>query len=48
MAGAVDVIGSPLGKLGGSMIGQILIFGVDSLAAATLHKLLADQFEDAI
>jgi len=32
---AVDVIGNPLGKSGGSMIQQILIFGVGSLAAAT-------------
>lgn len=32
---AVDVIGNPLGKSGGSMIQQILIFAVGSLAAAT-------------
>ena len=32
---AVDVVGNPLGKSGGSMIQQILIFGVGSLAAAT-------------
>jgi len=32
---AVDVIGNPLGKSGGSMIQQLLIFGVGSLAAAT-------------
>jgi len=32
---AVDVIGNPLGKSGGSFIQQILIFGVGSLAAAT-------------
>lgn len=32
---AVDVIGNPLGKSGGSMIQQVLIFGVGSLAAAT-------------
>jgi len=32
---AVDVIGNPLGKSGGSLIQQILIFGVGSLAAAT-------------
>lgn len=28
-------IGNPLGKSGGSLIQQILIFGVGSLAAAT-------------
>jgi len=32
---AVDVVGNPLGKSGGAMIQQILIFGVGSLAAAT-------------
>lgn len=32
---AVDVIGNPLGKSGGSMIQQLLIFGVGSLTAAT-------------
>jgi len=32
---AVDVVGNPLGKSGGSLIQQILIFGVGSLAAAT-------------
>merc|ERR1712086_402201 len=32
---AVDVIGNPLGKSGGSLVQQILIFGVGSLAAAT-------------
>lgn len=32
---AVDVVGNPLGKSGGSMIQQILIFGVGSLTAAT-------------
>ncbi|GFH57937.1 hypothetical protein CTEN210_14413 [Chaetoceros tenuissimus] len=32
---AVDVVGNPLGKSGGSMVQQILIFGVGSLAAAT-------------
>lgn len=32
---AVDVIGNPLGKSGGSLIQQALIFGVGSLAAAT-------------
>jgi AAA family ATP:ADP antiporter len=32
---AIDVIGNPLGKSGGSLIQQILIFGVGSLAAAT-------------
>lgn len=32
---AVDVIGNPLGKSGGSMIQQVLIFAVGSLAAAT-------------
>lgn len=32
---AVDVVGNPLGKSGGSMIQQILIFGVGSLGAAT-------------
>ena len=32
---AVEVIGNPLGKSGGSFIQQILIFGVGSLAAAT-------------
>mmetsp|Transcript_30165 Transcript_30165/g.56966 ORF Transcript_30165/g.56966 Transcript_30165/m.56966 type:complete len:583 (-) Transcript_30165:93-1841(-) len=32
---AVDVVGNPLGKSGGALIQQILIFGVGSLAAAT-------------
>lgn len=32
---AVDVIGNPLGKSGGSLIQQILIFGVGSLSMAT-------------
>jgi len=32
---AVDVIGNPLGKSGGSLIQQFLIFSVGSLAAAT-------------
>lgn len=32
---AIDVIGNPLGKSGGSFIQQILIFGLGSLAAST-------------
>jgi len=32
---AIDVIGNPLGKSGGALIQQALIFGVGSLAAAT-------------
>jgi len=32
---AVDVIGNPLGKSGGSLIQQVLIFAVGSLAVAT-------------
>ena len=32
---AIDVVGNPLGKSGGALIQQILIFGVGSLAAAT-------------
>lgn len=32
---AVEVIGNPLGKSGGSLIQQVLIFAVGSLAAAT-------------
>lgn len=32
---AIDVIGNPLGKSGGALIQQILIFGVGSLGAAT-------------
>merc|ERR1712232_1355025 len=32
---AIDVIGNPLGKSGGALIQQVLIFGVGSLAAAT-------------
>lgn len=32
---AIDVVGNPLGKSGGAMIQQILIFGVGSLAAST-------------
>lgn len=32
---AIDVIGNPLGKSGGSLIQQLLIFAVGSLAAAT-------------
>ena len=31
----MDVVGNPLGKSGGALIQQILIFGVGSLAAAT-------------
>ncbi len=32
---AVDVVGNPLGKSGGSMIQQVLIFALGSLSAAT-------------
>ncbi len=32
---AVDVVGNPLGKSGGALIQQVLIFSVGSLAAAT-------------
>jgi len=32
---AIDVIGNPLGKSGGALIQQVLIFGVGSLATAT-------------
>ena len=32
---AIDVIGNPLGKSGGAMIQQVLIFAVGSLAAST-------------
>ena len=32
---AIDVIGNPLGKSGGSLIQQALIFGLGSLAVAT-------------
>ena len=32
---AVDVIGNPLGKSGGSFIQQFMIFGFGSLAAST-------------
>lgn len=32
---AIDVVGNPLGKSGGALIQQILIFGVGSLSAAT-------------
>jgi AAA family ATP:ADP antiporter len=32
---AIDVIGNPLGKSGGALIQQILIFAVGSLSAAT-------------
>ena len=32
---AIDVVGNPLGKSGGAMVQQILIFAVGSLAAAT-------------
>lgn len=32
---AIDVVGNPLGKSGGSLIQQILIFAVGSLSAAT-------------
>jgi AAA family ATP:ADP antiporter len=32
---AIDVVGNPLGKSGGALIQQVLIFGVGSLAAAT-------------
>ena len=36
---AVEVVGNPLGKSGGSLIQQLLIFGVGSLAAATPVRL---------
>ncbi len=39
---AIDVVGNPLGKSGGAMIQQILIFGVGSLAAATPVRLLSN------
>lgn len=32
---AIDVVGNPLGKSGGALIQQVLIFGVGSLVAAT-------------
>lgn len=32
---AIDVVGNPLGKSGGALIQQFLIFGVGSLVAAT-------------
>jgi AAA family ATP:ADP antiporter len=32
---AIDVIGNPLGKSGGALIQQVLIFGVGSLSLAT-------------
>jgi len=32
---AIDVVGNPLGKSGGAMIQQVLIFAVGSLASAT-------------
>jgi ATP:ADP antiporter, AAA family len=32
---AIDVIGNPLGKSGGALVQQVLIFGLGSLAAAT-------------
>lgn len=32
---AIEVVGNPLGKSGGALIQQILIFGVGSLSAAT-------------
>ena len=32
---AIDVVGNPLGKSGGAMIQQVLIFAVGSLAAST-------------
>jgi AAA family ATP:ADP antiporter len=32
---AIEVVGNPLGKSGGALIQQVLIFGVGSLAAAT-------------
>ena len=32
---AIDVIGNPLGKSGGALLQQILIFGLGSLSAAT-------------
>ena len=32
---AIDVIGNPLGKSGGSLIQQMMIFGFGSLAAST-------------
>lgn len=37
---AIDVVGNPLGKSGGAMIQQILIFAVGSLSAATPVSLL--------
>lgn len=37
---AIDVVGNPLGKSGGAMIQQVLIFAVGSLAASTPVSLL--------
>ena len=37
---AIDVIGNPLGKSGGSLIQQALIFGLGSLAVATPYAAL--------
>lgn len=37
---AIDVIGNPLGKSGGALIQQILIFGVGSLSAATPVRIM--------
>lgn len=37
---AIDVVGNPLGKSGGAMIQQVLIFAVGSLAASTPVRLL--------
>jgi AAA family ATP:ADP antiporter len=37
---AIDVVGNPLGKSGGALIQQILIFGVGSLAAATPVRMI--------
>jgi len=45
---AIDVIGNPLGKSGGALIQQILIFGVGSLAAATPYLAVILTFLVAI
>jgi ATP/ADP translocase len=37
---AIDVIGNPLGKSGGALIQQVLIFGVGSLAATMIYTSL--------
>ena len=44
---AIDVVGNPLGKSGGALIQQVLIFAVGSLAASTPVSAHSNSYTDA-